>query len=377
MAVRRNSALLLLLGTTLRGCLSQETEGNPPLKSSWDAPWEDVAIVKVGGSSITDKAHQETLLESALQWFARTVADHTSDDFRDPPSGTRSCHALQNDASMTCVRRNNSTAFVLVHGAGSFGHHTAKESGLQGYKYRSSSEPSSAQTQNRSASEQRFQMSGLARTRRSVQKLNQWVVQALLDRGVNAVGVSPCFGAITELPAGARSSSVPSLQQTSFVQALQGLVESALRVGLIPVLHGDACLCVDAGRNPRGCILSGDTIMEVLGQAQWASRAIFLTDVDGVYTRDPKTDPSARLLREIAVTPTGDLVLDRDGLDASGSTHAHDVTGGLQTKLSAAARIAAAGKNVTIARCGSPAAEKAFRPHEGRPEHCSVLYPSR
>jgi isopentenyl phosphate kinase len=98
-----------------------------------------------------------------------------------------------------------------------------------------------------------------------------------------------------------------------------------LRAGLIPVLHGDACLYGSRGAG----ILSGDTVMEMIGRAPWVSRAIFLTDVDGVFTKDPKSDPSAQLLQEIAVS-NGDIVA--VNLEASGSTHEHDVTGGLKVR---------------------------------------------
>jgi uridylate kinase len=60
-------------------------------------------LVKIGGSSITDKATREALNESALDWFARSL--------------TSSSHGMN-------------LTFVIVHGAGSFGHHTAKEYGL-------------------------------------------------------------------------------------------------------------------------------------------------------------------------------------------------------------------------------------------------------
>jgi isopentenyl phosphate kinase len=92
-------------------------------------------------------------------------------------------------------------------------------------------------------------------------------------------------------------------------------------------------------------ILSGDTLLQWIGTAPWVSRAVFVTDVDGVYTRDPKkgdaTSSPARLLREIKVTrgtsSGGDLVVtpvdDADRIEVSGSEHEHDVTGGLKVRL--------------------------------------------
>jgi isopentenyl phosphate kinase len=316
--------------------------------SSSSSSLDDVAIVKVGGSSITHKARKETLQEDALAWFARTVAEHISDHFRAPSamnthddssSSSSSCRATNGTATATDKKP---MAFVLVHGAGSFGHHTAKEFALQGYNSRTTSheEPtllrSTAMNNSSSAEHQRKLMQGLVQTRRSVQTLNQLVVQALIQEGVNAVALSPCFGAIPTLP---------ETTTTLDAAALQDLVLSTLRAGLVPVLHGDACLYQAGLREGRGessrsgsisgIILSGDTIMEMLGSAPWVTRAIFLTDVDGVFTRDPKSDPAARLVHEIAVngrSSNGDIIAVDDLLlvEASGSTHDHDVTGGLK-----------------------------------------------
>ena len=200
-------------------------------------------------------------------------------------------------------------------------------------------------------------MQGLSETRLSVQKLNHAVVTALVQVGVRAVGISPCFG-------------VPGIQAHGGVDAeaqrqLQDTVFAAVAAGLVPVLHGDACLYGDSG---GAGILSGDTVMEMLGQADWVSHAIFLTDVDGVFSADPNTDPeSAVLLPRLTVDPiTNEIAIDNDELlrleaaAVTGSTHAHDVTGGLQTKLQSAASIAATGKNVTIVRCTSPSARQAI-----------------
>jgi isopentenyl phosphate kinase len=177
----------------------------------------------------------------------------------------------------------------------------------------------------------------LAATRLSVQKLNKIVVGALLDHGVNAIGISPCL-------------NVPGVEAHVVLQGptgpaslLRQVVQRTLEAGLVPILHGDACLY---GHDQVG-ILSGDTLVEIIGTTSWISSAVFLTDVDGVFTDDPRINPNARLLREIAVdTLTNELIVvqsSSDGSDnngdakriktvvsASGSSHSHDVTGGLK-----------------------------------------------
>lgn len=246
-----------------------------------------VVLIKVGGSSITQKADKETLNYVALEWFVRIVKD----------------------ASQQGI------AFVVVHGAGSFGHHTAKEYGLRG-----KTEPPNPNDEEVLAdSSRRKLMLGLGRTRLSVRQLNQDIISAFLGQDVAAVGISPCFGVPGMNAHGGGDSAKLFLREA---------VEESLAAGLIPVLHGDAGLY---GKYGAG-ILSGDTVMEILGQAPWVSHVVFLTDVDGVFTADPNMDESAVLIRTLNVDTASAEITSTDVLNATGSTHKHDVTGGLKVR---------------------------------------------
>lgn len=253
-------------------------------------------LVKIGGSSITDKASREALNQSALNWFAQSL--------------TSSSH------------RNHNRTFVIVHGAGSFGHHTAKEYGLGSNGVAMSAHVGQ----------------GLAATRLSVQTLNRHVVQTLLASGIPAVGISPCFGGVHGESWG----------------LLERIVKDTVASGLVPVLHGDACLSPD---NQRAYILGGDALMERFGTLDWISRAIFITDVDGIFTADPRHDESAELVPSIEINAHGQLLQSTVTIKATGSSHAHDVTGGLEAKLAAAVTIAKSGTEVVIVKCGSKSAE--------------------
>lgn len=275
----------------------------------------DVVLIKVGGSSITDKAIKETLNFDAIDWFARILSSEVSTSFRSLSSSPlHTNESITSDNNKTC--RSTNTAFIVIHGAGSFGHQSAKEYGLKGQMYAPQPVANRTGSGEKEELHRRHIMQGVAQTRLSVQTLNRHVVSTLIEHGMNAVSISPCF-------------SVPSMQAhggdettTSF---LSTLVRSTLQAGLVPVLHGDACLY---GESEAG-ILSGDTLMEMLGKADWVSRAVFLTDVDGVFTKDPRDDPSAKLLRTIEVDRDTAAVLSVD-LEVSGSSHEHDVTGGLK-----------------------------------------------
>ena len=146
------------------------------------------------------------------------------------------------------------------------------------------------------------------------------------------------------------------------MRALCESVKEALRAGLVPVVHGDACLLYDG---VRAGILGGDTIAEglatmwneggttAISEGSRISRVIFITDVARVYTSDPKSNVDAELIRCIRVDgDNGALSIERecdgddddddndgkrgrseaDGMNVTGSSHAHDVTGGLKVR---------------------------------------------
>jgi isopentenyl phosphate kinase len=248
-------------------------------------------LIKVGGSSVTDKSTRETLNFEAIRWFA--------------------------DAMHDAIAAGNAS-YILVHGAGSFGHHSAKEYGLQGQ----TKAPPLLSSSRNDCLDHRNLMEGVAKTRFSVQKLNQAIISAFLEHGVPAVGISPCF-------------SVPGMQahggDNTAKNSLVEVVRKTVQAGLIPILHGDACLY---GENGAG-ILSGDTVMEILGsEADYVSSAVFLTDVDGVYTADPKIDPTARQIPLLQVNAAGELPTSSQiAFDATASVHECDVTGGLKASL--------------------------------------------
>jgi isopentenyl phosphate kinase len=207
------------------------------------------------------------------------------------------------------------SAILRLPVTGSFGHHTAKEFALKGqFSPPQPNEPLDDGTN----IVRRKTMEGLAKTRLSVQRLNQLLVSSLVAHGVNAVAISPCF-------------AIPNMQahggDQDTTHRLVTVIRDTLHAGLVPVLHGDACLY---GRQSAG-ILSGDILVEKLGQRSFFSQVVFLTDVDGVFSRDPRDDPTAVLLRYIQVDKnTLDIVVGGSGLNVTGSSHDHDVTGGLK-----------------------------------------------
>jgi isopentenyl phosphate kinase len=324
------------------------------LQTTHDDETLNIILIKIGGSSITDKSTKETLNSTALSWFGRTISQHISDRYKKSTSNEYGSSTKINMDGATSIDESKSVpkrnAYIIVHGAGSFGHHTAKEYGLKGgniRKMNEDSEPSlnesgcfrtpnegkeikSIQRRRKPQQQENYLLHGIAQTRLSVQKLNNAVVEALLQHNVNAVGISPCFAIQDIDPSGFRNAA-------SEKEFYNSVLYQTIEAGMVPVLHGDACLTLPPSRyddidHDVGGILSGDTLMEIIGKAPYINSSIFVTDVDGVFTLDPKTNPNAQLVRTISVDSRTGTINELSTIDATGSTHKHDVTGGLQVR---------------------------------------------
>jgi isopentenyl phosphate kinase len=228
--------------------------------------------VKLGGSVLTDKSQYRTPLLPNIARLAHELA----------ASGER---------------------FVLVHGAGSYGHVLAKEHGLAG--------GGAADPARRLAA---------AQLHADVRELQGLVLQALQDARVPAISLSTYD--LARLSAG---------EMASF--AFEPVHETLAR-GFVPVLSGD--VVIDSARGFG--ILSGDVLMVELARILRPKRAIFVTDVDGIFDKDPH-ESGATLL------PTVDFR--QEDIRAS-EARRPDITGGMGGKLKRAQQVAKAGVPVHV-----------------------------
>jgi predicted alpha/beta-fold hydrolase len=82
----------------------------------------------VSKTLLLEKSKLETLNIEALKWFSRTVKLSINDDFLSDNNDDDN----DNDYNKNTNKNDNKPAMIIVHGAGSFGHHTAKKYGLRG-----------------------------------------------------------------------------------------------------------------------------------------------------------------------------------------------------------------------------------------------------
>lgn len=225
--------------------------------------------------------------------------------------------------------------YSLNTGAGSFGHPQAK-------KYRVSSGWRQYETGNGSDDIEAIKQMryGFAVTRCSVTKLNHLITEELVGKGIAACSFSPCGTWVTSNKVVVKVK-IEALQPVTILQSDLKLIipfclqqhnipeiSTTLDLGMVPILHGD-CVIDEA----KGCgILSGDVIIRELAKSiPGVCRVVFLTDVDGVYDRNPSTE-GARLIPKVLVDENGKLA--KAVSTEAGSND--DVTGGMELKLGTA-----------------------------------------
>ena len=104
-------------------------------------------------------------------------------------------------------------------------------------------------------------------------------------------------------------------------------LEKLLDLGAVPVINENDSVATDELRYG-----DNDRLAARVAQLVMADGLVLLSDVDGLYTADPRIDPGARHVAEVSAVDPDTLAMAGDSLSAEGS-------GGMRTKL-AAARIA-------------------------------------
>ncbi|MBO2528171.1 MAG: glutamate 5-kinase [Clostridiales bacterium] len=126
-----------------------------------------------------------------------------------------------------------------------------------------------------------------------------------------------------------------------------------LALGALPIINENDTVATD-----EIVIGDNDTLAAVVAQSVSADLLILLTDIDGLYTADPKADASAALIHTVTeITP--------ELLSLAGGSGSSLGTGGMATKLRAAQTVCAVGIDMVIANGTEP--EILYRIVDGEP----------
>jgi len=202
--------------------------------------------------------------------------------------------------------------FILIHGGGSYGHPVASEYRVaEGFFHPD-------------------QLIGLTKVKLRMNELTQIILASLASYNIPAIPVSP-VGCLT-----CSSGKVDKF----FTEPLKMM----LNLGIIPLLPGDVAMDYS---EKKFTIVSGDQLAARLAVDFNASKLIYGTDVDGVFTGDPKHENNVNLIPRLSRS----MVKNLKTLKPVG-----DVTGGIFNKIEEGFNAAEKGVKVIIGNLMKPGA---------------------
>lgn len=139
-------------------------------------------------------------------------------------------------------------------------------------------------------------------------KLNTIIVNYLVSHGILVTGI--------------QTSAIIVEEEGDFKVFTKPLTH-ALENNIIPIVYGE---CIFSAKNNYR-ILSTEKIFKILSNYFRPKHIVLLTDVDGVYTCDPKTCSEAELIRRIDKYNFGKV------LEILERTESRDVTGSIYGKV--------------------------------------------
>ena len=115
-----------------------------------------------------------------------------------------------------------------------------------------------------------------------------------------------------------------------------------LELGALPIINENDTIATD-----EIVIGDNDTLAAIVAKSVQANKLILLSDIDGLYTADPHTNPDATLIHHVAK-------VDADIMALAGVSSTTLGTGGMVTKLRAAEICLGCGCDMVIANGNNP-----------------------
>jgi glutamate 5-kinase len=129
-----------------------------------------------------------------------------------------------------------------------------------------------------------------------------------------------------------------SVRHENFTNTLNRLLE----LGALPIINEN-----DTIATSEIAVGDNDTLGALVAASVKSDLFIVLTDIDGLYTADPRRDPNAQLISEVTE-------ITKEMLQGAGGQGSSLGTGGMATKLSAAKIAMDAGVDMIIVNGSSP-----------------------
>ncbi len=129
-------------------------------------------------------------------------------------------------------------------------------------------------------------------------------------------------------------------------QNIENTLDRLLEMGAIPVINENDTVSLDE-MEQLNALGDNDTLAAIVAVFVKADLLILLSDIDGMYTADPRKDPDAKLIHRIK------NITDEIAAGAGGSG-TNQGTGGMRTKINAAKIACGKGIDMVIANGDRP-----------------------
>ncbi|MBQ8942036.1 MAG: glutamate 5-kinase [Firmicutes bacterium] len=127
---------------------------------------------------------------------------------------------------------------------------------------------------------------------------------------------------------------------------IENTLNRLLEMGALPIINENDTVSLDE-MEQLNALGDNDTLAAIVATCVKADLLILLSDIDGMYTADPRKDPEAKLIHRISELT--DEIISRAG--GSGTSQG---TGGMRTKLNAAKIAGLKGIDMVIANGDDP-----------------------
>ena len=136
--------------------------------------------------------------------------------------------------------------------------------------------------------------------------------------------------------------TAPDLKNEDRHEKFKNTMSKLLELGAIPIINENDTVATEE-------IVFGDndTLAALVAESVCADLLILLSDIDGLYTADPRSDENARLIPEVRE-------LTEEIMSLGGGASSSLGTGGMETKLRAAKIATEAGCDMIIANGADP-----------------------
>ncbi len=140
----------------------------------------------------------------------------------------------------------------------------------------------------------------------------------------------------------------------------QNTITRLLELGTLPIVNEN-----DTVATEEIVIGDNDTLAAIVAVNAHADLLVLLSDIDGLYSADPRTAPEAKLISEVAA-------LSPEIMKLGGGCGSALGTGGMMTKLRAATMVTEAGIDMVIANGNAP--ERLYDIADGKPAGTKFLH---